>query len=278
MFCLSEYTLVDCKRIQKKMTSLIDEILAMRGRIPVTIRGQLARYGIHLRADFFEPRPRRPRCTATVRSGHQCTRACHGDFAMCRMHHTQQSRPVRQTCSETTKKGTPCKCKAYKSLSICFSHAKKAGILPEVPSECPICSCELTNENRTKTVCGHHFCTGCLSHWASSKGSPRRQGKRFVNQVSCPMCRKSIQVLRGPYWYVYGGKAPTQQTSGTEWMTRLDIVPTTPLQRDMVLENARALGQFLLTEFNVSGTAMTDFVFDSVLGGLGFVRQRNPPE
>lgn len=260
------------------MTSLVDEILALRGRIPIAIREQLRRYGIRLRADFFERRPRRPQCAATVRAGTQCTRACHGDLGVCKMHHTQQVRPVRQTCSENTKKGTPCKCKAYKSMTMCYSHAKKAGALPEVPTECPICSCELTDENRTKTQCGHHFCTECLSHWAASKGTPRRVRTRFVNQVSCPMCRKSIQVLRGPYWYVYGGKPPSRNTTpGSEWMERLQIEPTTPLPRNMVLENARGLGQFLLAAFNESGTVMSDFVFDSVIGGSGFVR-RNPPE
>jgi len=237
------------------------------------MRVPLMNLGIHLRREFFERDEERPQCPAILRNGARCSKKCGCGIRLCTVHHRmKEDRTERRVCSEKTLKGTPCKCKAYMSLSMCFSHAKKAGVLPEVPTECPICSCDMTTANRVKTTCGHYFCQGCIDHWAETKGKAKNTGGRDVYEVSCPLCRKKVHRLRGPYWYKYGGKAPTIRTSGREWIERLGIVPTAPLPSSVVEENAQVLGRWLLQHDYDS-----EFMFESQLRIAGFVRH-SPPE
>lgn len=258
--------------------TLLESFARLRGAIPRELRSQLARLGVRLTNNFFIRPPPRPTCSALTRTGTPCQRRCHGDLTMCLAHHKHSLRPVRATCTETTAKGTPCKCTAYRGLTICFSHAKKAGSLPEVPDECPICSCELTPTNRRKTSCGHHFCAQCLEHWAMTKGTPRRIAGRFVHRVSCPMCRKGIHVLTGASWYTYKGKPPTASTTGAEWIERLQICPMSPMVTpEQFRDLARDFGRWLLNHVRQYGaTAMEDYTMTSMMNGYGFRKRYSP--
>jgi Ring finger domain len=240
------------------METLVDTFERLRGAVPRELRTQLARLGVRLSAHFFV-RPTKPQCSALTRTGVPCRRTCREGHTMCLAHHKQATRPVKAKCSETTAKGTPCKCKVHRGLTMCYSHAKKANALPEVPNECPICSCDLTDDNRTKTSCGHHFCTECINRWAVSKGKAVYTRGKYTTRVSCPMCRASLRILAGPRWYTYGGKAPTNQTSGAEWIERLDLLPIIPVMtREDFETHAKLFGNWLLEYIRICEMVDTD--------------------
>ena len=268
---VSPFLCVSSHREKRIMaTTLLETLEAMRGTVPRELRRQLERHGIRLSSTFFV-RPHKPVCSATCRTGMPCRRACHADKTMCLTHYKQSIRPTKAKCSETTAKGTPCKCTVYKGLQMCYSHAKKAQILPEAPTECPICSCDLTPENTTKTKCGHTFCTECINRWAVSKGTR----VKAMTRVSCPMCRTSIRILAGPEWYTYGGLPPTHATSGAEWIQRLDLLPTSPMMtREQFEAQAQIFGRWLL-EFMRFGS-VDDYEVVTAMHVAGFTRRHSP--
>jgi hypothetical protein len=166
---------------------LLTELQSLRGTIPYDFRTDFWDIGARLSTGFFAPRWIPPpvtkiRCSALLRNGTQCRHLClASQGGMCSLH-------LKTKCTKTTTKGTPCKCSAFKGLNMCWSHAKKEGIVEPVPTECSICFEETTSATRKKTSCGHVFHKDCLGTWIDRHADRR---------PPCPMCRKPLSRPRG---------------------------------------------------------------------------------
>lgn len=245
-------------------------VSAMRslwGTIPRDLQRDFVIAGVRLPMTAFAPRvrvPRAPRvvrgpCTGVTAKGAPCKNKACAEHGMCAIHYHKSTRataevPAEVMCTGTTAKGEPCKCPRYRTLAMCWRHAKKEGLLPDVPSDCAICMNEMAPSERTKTQCGHYFHTACLSEWARRRGFQRTRRSRTTVNGPCPMCRAPFSMpapppppLEGPDWYVMGNVAPTVMTSGAEWVERLRAVPTNPVMSPETLRHyAEYAGRRLL--------------------------------
>ena len=178
---------------------LFNFVLHMRAngvRVPPNIYYMLESIGIHLNQREWLLRPERPKCGAICRNGNPCTNAkCFG-METCAMHipNRQREPPVfKQVCPKLTASGEPCKCGVYKDYDMCWSHAKKEGVLPpasERPTECPICYEKMLAKDRVRTKCNHYFHRECMNNWVKQRvpGNPARPC------VDCPMCRQKTTI------------------------------------------------------------------------------------
>ena len=243
------------------------------GTIPADLWGDFARAGVRLpRRALARDRPvRAPRvprapCTGVTAKGTPCKNKACADHGMCAIHYkstrtadSTAEAPTEPRCTGTTAKGEPCKCVPYRTLAMCWRHAKKGGLLPDVPSDCAICMNEMAPSERTKTKCGHYFHTACLSEWARRRGTTGGTTRRRTVGAPCPMCRAPFTMpapppppLTGPAWYTMGGAAPTVSTTEVEWVERLRAVPTYPT---MTPETLRHYAGY-------AGRMMLDYVDD----------------
>ena len=237
------------------------------GTIPADLWGDFLRAGVRLprRALARETPARPPRvprgpCTGVTAKGAPCKNKACADHGMCAIHYNKSTRttteaPTEPPCTGTTAKGEPCKCPRYRSLAMCWRHAKKEGLLPDVPSDCAICMNEMAPSERTKTKCGHYFHTACLAEWASRRGTSGGTTRRRTVKAPCPMCRAPFTMpapppppLTGPAWYTMGGAAPTVSTTEVEWVERLRAVPTYPTMTPETLRHyAGYAGRMMLS-------------------------------
>lgn len=223
------------------------------GTIPADLWGDFARAGVRLpRRALARERPvRAPRvprgpCSGVTAKGTPCKNKACADHGMCAIHYNKSTRETATAspCTGTTAKGEPCKCPRYRTLEMCWRHAKKAGALPDVPSDCAICMSEMAPSERTKTKCGHYFHTACLGEWARRRGFMRTRRSRTTVSAPCPMCRAPFTLpgppampLEGPAWYVMGGAAPTVSTTEVEWVERLNVIPMNPMMTPETLRH-----------------------------------------
>jgi hypothetical protein len=245
------------------------------GLIPRDLRSDFERAGFRLAPSAYAPVTRRM-CTATTAKGTACrNRAC-ANLDVCMIHHrksTVAAAPIVH-CSVTTAKGTPCKCRAFRGFEMCATHAKKQGLIT-VPTDCAICYEDLTADNKVKTACGHYFHRTCLEKWAESRGTSFVRRRKLSYKVPCPMCRKSIIVKAPrPACYTWGEAPPTFETTGAEGVTRLDVVPVSPMMTPEQIETgARNAGRILLTEYIEYGTPANPVIEAMTLGLQGLVRR-----
>ena len=221
---------------------------------------RLPRRALAPRAPARPPRVPRGPCTGVTAKGTACKNKACADHGMCAIHYHKSTRtttelPADVMCTGTTAKGEPCKCPRYRTLEMCWRHAKKEGLLPDVPSDCAICMNEMAPSERTKTKCGHYFHTACLAEWAVRRGTTGGTTRRRTVKAPCPMCRAPFSMpapppppLTGPAWYVMGNAAPTLTTSGAEWVERLRAVPTYPTMSPETLRHyAEYAGRMMLS-------------------------------
>ena len=188
-------------------TAALATLTTLRGLIPRDLLRAFSNICIYLPARVYAaPReipPVRPMCSGTTSKGTPCqNRACRG-YEMCRIHYKQSQRMVTEIdavvqCPRNTFKGERCKCKVFKGLDVCWRHAKKEGLIPGVPSECAICYEPFAVRDRTKTKCGHHFHTACLTTWAMTKGVAVWYRSKQVVRTPCPMCRGPFHLPLSP--------------------------------------------------------------------------------
>ena len=177
-----------------RVYDLLTELQSLRGTIPFEMRNDFWQLGARLSTGFFAPRWVPPpvvkvRCSAMHRNGTQCKHMCLVSEGMCRVHiKAQAAKAAKVKCTKTTAKGDPCKCSAFKGFNMCWSHAKKEGLITPSPTECSICYEETTNETRKKTSCGHVFHKACLGTWVE---------RHPARRPPCPMCRKPLSRPRG---------------------------------------------------------------------------------
>lgn len=174
---------------------LLTELQSLRGTIPFEMRDDFWQLGARLSGGFFAPRWVPPpvvkvRCSAMHRNGTQCKHMClASEGGICRVHiKAQAAKAAKVKCTKTTAKGDPCKCSAFKGLNVCWSHAKKDGLITPSATECSICYEETTNDTRKKTPCGHVFHKACLGTWVE---------RHSARRPPCPMCRKPLCRPRG---------------------------------------------------------------------------------
>lgn len=188
-----KHTMTDTSTV--RAYDLITELLSLRGTIPFEFRNDFFDIGARLSTRFFAPRWVPPplvkvRCSVLCRNGAQCKHMClASEGGMCRIHIKAQTvQATKVKCTQTTAKGTPCKCSAFKGLNMCWSHAKKEGLITASPTECSICYEETTTETRKKTPCGHVYHKACLGTWVD---------RHTARRPPCPMCRKPLSRPRG---------------------------------------------------------------------------------
>jgi hypothetical protein len=180
---------------------LLQRFRDLKGQIPYDMRADFAIEGVALRSEAFAPKQRATQCTGMTLKGTQCKSKSIKGGTCCKRHTiaaAEAADPVEPIlCTAETAKGEPCKCKPFKELSICWRHARKANLLPEVPSECAVCYEAMDASTRTKTKCNHYMHTSCLTTWAQTKGY-RRYTRRVTRlEAPCPMCRTPF-TIRAP--------------------------------------------------------------------------------
>jgi len=253
----------------------VEAMRSLWGTIPPDLWGDFLRAGVRLprRALARDVPVRAPRvvrgpCTGVTAKGAPCKNKACADHGMCLIHYNKSTRataeaPTEPPCTGTTAKGEPCKCPRYRTLAMCWRHAKKGGLLPDVPSDCAICMNEMAPSERTKTKCGHYFHTACLGEWAVRRGSTGGSTRRRTLKAPCPMCRAPFTMpapppppLTGPAWYVMGNTAPNYSTPEVEWVERLRAVPISPMMSPETLRHyAGYAGRRLLNYMDEHGGA-----------------------
>lgn len=127
---------------------------------------------------YMVPPPRRV-CQGRCKSGKTCTNTARSDSNFCGIHAEEP----------TPRGGTLCSVEGCKSFvgkwrPLCFSHAKKEGLVPEPKKvgECSICYNEITEASVRVIGCKHLFHTKCINTWFSQQAAKG-------NQKTCPLCR-----------------------------------------------------------------------------------------
>jgi hypothetical protein len=201
---------------------------------------------------------------------------------MCRIHYKKSESMVSELetvmyCTAETAKGKQCKCRAFRGFDFCFTHAKKQGLVT-VPTECAICYEAMTSDNKTKTVCGHYFHTSCLEKWAETRGKVCMVRGKPRYSVLCPMCRNGLTIKapppQPPAWYTHGGAPPTIDTTGAEWIERLQAVRMSPMMTSEDVEMAALFtGLALLSEYMQRGVWPDPYWESTVLRIQGLTRR-----
>ena len=116
-----------------------------------------------------------PTCNAVCRNGNLCKSRLVGGRDKCRLHDPDG---VVRTGTFCTESGCGSFVKKYAPL--CFSHAKRSGLIPEptLTGECSICYSDMTDSNDRTLECGHVFHKKCIGTWFGQKV-----------EKTCPMCR-----------------------------------------------------------------------------------------
>lgn len=240
--------------IRDRALAALEALRNLRHTIPRDLWYIFRMNGITLQTALLEPiqRIRRPTCIATSRRGTPCRKRACTENVLCMQH-------ARPTCTAITLKGDPCTHKTYKTLTMCKRHAKSAGLLVK-QTECSVCYCQLTNENRIETECNHSFCHECLESWGRTRGTLT---SRSI-QTSCPMCRQTIRVpFRRPSWW--GAQ------TGREWIHHLNIIPCNPLWTPVETEDyALDLGKYIMS---VAPRVMSDDEISIYIRAYGFTRR-----
>lgn len=183
----------------ERAAALLTELFSMRGLVPREMQYEYERaMQTRLPVSFFAP-VYEPPCTYTMRNGQPCTRvAWFYERTLCGQHarsrelrELRANQPPKPKCTQLTARGETCKFARMPGSTACKRHAKRDGLLPEIPAECSICYEEMTEENRLQTPCFHHFHKGCVERWITSR---RASGER----LSCPMCRGPIRAPAAP--------------------------------------------------------------------------------
>jgi hypothetical protein len=117
-------------------------------------------------------------CEAHCKNGKRCRNAKSMGLDTCLIH---SETPILRTGTACAEPG--CKAFVKQWAPLCYSHAKKAGLVqtPEVTGECPICYSEMSTANERSLHCGHAFHAKCVGAWFSNKADK-----------TCPMCRVVI--------------------------------------------------------------------------------------
>lgn len=261
--------------LRERALGALETLIELQGLIPRDLLPAFEQAGIHMRARRYAPRGARAMCTGTTAKGTPCkNRACQG-YDMCMVHYKQSQRMASEVetimyCVHDTAKGTRCKCRAFGTLDVCWRHAKKEGLLPETPTECAICYEPLVAGKKTKTKCGHHFCTSCITTWGVTKGTQGIVRRKQVNRAPCPMCRAQLTIPvpppPPPAWYTYGGTPPTFAATGSEWVERLGAIRGNPIMtEDELREDARIVGEMLLVRLRDEGSFPSEFELDMMM-------------
>jgi hypothetical protein len=137
------------------------------------------RLDLDLPEELFTNRP--ALCNATCASGKTCTNRVQPGQERCGIHAEQRAQRDGTLCNSPG-----CKSFAKKWAPLCFSHAKKAGLVPpsEETGECSICYGTLTTTNQKVLGCGHPFHKSCSAAWF------RNQTTKGIDK-SCPLCRST---------------------------------------------------------------------------------------
>lgn len=178
----------------ERAAALLTELFSMRGLVPREMQYEYERaMNVRLPVSFFAP-VYRPLCTHVKRNGQQCTAAgWYYEGTLCGTHarsrelrEQRANQPPKPKCTQRTARGEECKYGRMPGSTACKRHAKRDGLLPEIPTECAICYEEMTEEQRFQTGCFHHFHKECMGRWVT-------QRRASFERVSCPMCRAPVR-------------------------------------------------------------------------------------
>jgi hypothetical protein len=175
------------ENLLQRLVELVDQINRRNLYINPHFANILRRNGFQPHYTYLRPPPPPPRpvCSGVTRNGSHCKNKCTIGQTTCMLHSENRSvRPLpldEFRCTTITKSGERCKRVNFINC-LCFGHAKKAGILPEIPDECSICYSEMTVGDRVKTTCKHYFHATCFDNW-------KRTRQSTFQVVNCPMCR-----------------------------------------------------------------------------------------
>jgi hypothetical protein len=172
--------------ILQQLILLVDRVDRQNVYIPPPFANELRRHGFvphhsYLRPPKPPPPPPRPQCPTITKKGKQCTNRCAVNHEACTVHSSMRYVASGEARCPAMIAGEQCKCKKFRHFPMCWSHAKKAGLLPPPPAECSICYSELSDD-RVKTSCEHYFHGACFASWKQSRITSLRA-------VTCPMCR-----------------------------------------------------------------------------------------
>lgn len=273
------YTTTMSTTIADRARDALTTLGELVGLIPRDLRPDFDRAGFHLPRTAFAPAVRR-KCSALTAKGVPCKNSASPNCDVCMRHYRKSAAAVNETetrmyCTETTAKGTQCKCRAFRGFEFCHGHAKKKGLVT-IPTDCPICYEAMTSKDRTKTKCGHYFHTACLKTLCESRSTTIRVRGKLRYRAPCPMCRVPFTMAYTPppppYWI--GADPPTYSTSGAEWVTRLDVIPMSPMITRETLEiAARAAGEMLLEWVHRHDEYPGDTTMSMILGLHGITRR-----
>ena len=153
-------------------------------------------------------------------------------------------------CSGTTQSGHRCKNRAG-----CHIHGEPSG------PECSICLVATGKTRSTKELrCGHKFHKACIDEWTRKGGE----------QVSCPMCRKSIN----PNKYKVTVYIENLETKTSNILLLNEISTLTlfnglnvqsfpgPVEIEMMMEHDRTLLDFL-SDLNMSLADVNSLIFNT---------------
>jgi hypothetical protein len=148
------------------------------GRVPRNLVEEAINLGMILPDVLTEDR----QCTAVCKNGQRCKNSKQNGTETCLVHVENPAPRVGTACTVDN-------CKAFvgKWAPLCYSHAKKQGLIPEPRQtvECAICYVTMYDNNEKILGCKHAFHKKCISQWFGS------QATRGVAK-SCPMCRQEI--------------------------------------------------------------------------------------
>lgn len=139
------------------------------GVIPIDIMREVVRLDVIL-PEFLDRK-----CAATCKNGNRCKYIKVEGRPTCRIHETDGVIRTGVFCTETG-----CRSFVKKYAPLCFTHAKRAGLVPEpvATGECSICYSDMNVVNDRTLKCNHVYHKKCIATWF---------GKNI--EKTCPMCR-----------------------------------------------------------------------------------------
>lgn len=181
-------------RVQRS-AMLLTELMSMRGLVPREMQYDFENaLNTRLPVAFFAPAYRYV-CQYVRTTGVRCTHTAYFyEETLCGVHararearERRQNQPPKPKCTQMTARGDACKYARMPGSTACKRHAKRDGLLPEIPTECSICYDDMTEEQRFQTGCFHHFHKECMARWVTTR-------RESSGRVSCPMCRAPVRV------------------------------------------------------------------------------------